>query len=75
MLLNLLNFLQLIYKFLFFFQLSKTILDMHSYVTTVKLLVKKIINVLPNLLLSKNNEVVILAFSLYSTLSRFFLCK
>uniref|UniRef100_A0A2S2Q4J1 SCD domain-containing protein n=1 Tax=Sipha flava TaxID=143950 RepID=A0A2S2Q4J1_9HEMI len=50
-------------------KLSKTILDMHSYVTTVKLLVKKIINVLPNLLLSKNNEVVILAFSLYSTLS------
>lgn len=61
--------------FVFFFQLSKTILDMHNYVTTVKLLIKKIIKVLPNLLLSKNDEVVILAFSLYSTLSRFFIIQ
>lgn len=45
---------------------------MYNDVTTVKFLVKKIVIGLPNLLLSNNNEVVISAFGLFSTLSRFY---
>lgn len=44
---------------------------MNSDIHNVNLLTKKIINVMANLLLSKNEEVVISAFTLYSILPRF----
>lgn len=51
--------------------MSKSILNMHNDIPNVKLLIKKIVTVLANLLLSKNEEVAILAFTLYSILPRF----
>lgn len=74
--------ISLFYSYLFvaifliiFFQISENILNMHNDVPNIKLLIKKIMSVLANLLLSKNEEVVISAFNLYSILSRYILHK
>lgn len=55
--------------------MSENLLNMHSDAPNIQILIKKIKTVLANLLLSKNEEVVISAFNLYSTLSRFILHK
>lgn len=48
---------------------------MHLDNPNVNLLIKKIIAVLSNFLLSTNEEVVISAFNLYSVLPRFYIFK
>lgn len=53
----------------------KNILNIHHDNPNVCLLIKKIIVVLSNFLLSKNEEVAISAFNLYSTLPRFYIFK
>ncbi|XP_050058671.1 uncharacterized protein LOC114121425 isoform X2 [Aphis gossypii] len=49
-------------------KISNDILNMHSNIPKVKMLIKKIISVLANLLLSSNDGVVISALNLYSIL-------
>lgn len=51
--------------------MSENILNIHNDIPNLKLFIKTMTNVLPNLLLSKNEEVVISAFNLYSILRRF----
>lgn len=52
--------------------MSKNILDnTHSDIPNINLLIKKIIIVLSNLLLSKNEDVAISALNLYSVLPRY----
>lgn len=54
--------------------MSEDILNMHTdTIPNIRLLVQKIMSVLANLLLSKNEEVVISAFNLYSKLPRLIL--
>lgn len=52
--------------------MSKFVLNLQCDNPNVKLLVKKIMTVLANLLLSKKEEVVMSAFELYSIIKRFF---
>jgi len=48
---------------------------MYSDIPKVKMLIKKIVSVLANLLLSNNDGVVISALNLYSILPRFLFLK
>jgi len=62
--------------FLNYFQMANDILlNMHSNIPKVKMMIKKIVSVLANLLLSTNDGVVISALNLYSILPRFLCLK
>lgn len=58
---------------LIYFQISENILNTHRDISNVNFLIKKIITVLPNLLLSKHEEVVISAFNVFTSLPRFYI--
>jgi len=54
---------------------NEILLNIHSNIPKVKMMIKKVVSVLANLLLSANDGVAISALNLYSILPRFLFLK
>lgn len=54
---------------------NDVLLNMHSNIPKVKIMIKKVVSVLANLLLSANDGVAMSALNLYSILPRFLFLK